>query len=283
MELKIFNHFEKTYLFTIFDSYKPPKKHMFRVHNHPALELSFIKYGDSDYLLEDNKYNAKSGMMFLIRPGEQHCIPTIYSDYLSAVNIHISPYYLWNTALDYIPISALHELINNTDSANLFYGFDSYFNELDNLLQNANSDDAPIRARRIVLSLLIDICDRLLPNIQVNNSSNALSLNFLKIQKTISYIDSNYSEKITIDDLMSISKLNKTVFSNSFKKFTGLSAIEYITLKRLDNATHLLKYTNEKVADIAFACGFNNISHFNSTFKSKFEMTPKEYRKSFSK
>ncbi len=280
MEIKVFDHFEKSHLFTLFDSKKPSKKNIYRVHNHPELELGFIKAGHADYILGNANYSAEDGMLFLVRPGEQHCVPTIYSDSLVSINIHISPYYLWNTALDYVPINALYELINGSDWQ-VFFGLNKYIEKLDSILNSAPSDDVFIDARRTILKLLIEICDKFSKNRTVLSSCASPSLNFLKIQNTISYIDKNYFEKIKVENLMKISKLNKTVFSNSFKKFTGLSAVEYITLKRLDNATELLKSTDNNIADIAFSCGFNNISHFNATFKEKFKITPREYRKTF--
>jgi AraC-like DNA-binding protein len=69
-------------------------------------------------------------------------------------------------------------------------------------------------------------------------------------------------------------------FSTQFKKYVGISAIKYLTKKRVHLAKDLLaKDSNLSILDISGMLGFENPSTFSKHFKQEFNITPKEYRK----
>ena len=63
-----------------------------------------------------------------------------------------------------------------------------------------------------------------------------------------------------------------------FKKYIGMSCIQYINNLRLDNASKLLTTTNKTIMEISLDVGFDNLSYFNKLFKRKYNMTPKAFR-----
>lgn len=62
------------------------------------------------------------------------------------------------------------------------------------------------------------------------------------------------------------------------KKMTGLSFISYVNERRLAVAAEALKKSNDKILSISQEAGFTNLSNFNRQFKSRYGVTPKEYR-----
>jgi AraC-like DNA-binding protein len=69
-------------------------------------------------------------------------------------------------------------------------------------------------------------------------------------------------------------------FSTQLKKYVGISAIKYLTKKRVHLAKDLLaKDSNLSILDISGMLGFENPSTFSKHFKQEFNITPKEYRK----
>jgi len=66
---------------------------------------------------------------------------------------------------------------------------------------------------------------------------------------------------------------------NQFQKHVGFSAVEYISHFRINRACRLLTNTKQNVLDIAFDCGFRNISNFNRQFRKITGCSPTEYRK----
>jgi AraC-like DNA-binding protein len=73
-----------------------------------------------------------------------------------------------------------------------------------------------------------------------------------------------------------------TSFSRFLKKRTGKTFIEVLNEIRLGYVSRMLIDTNLTIANIAYKCGFNNMSNFNRTFKIKKQCTPNEFRETYS-
>jgi transcriptional regulator GlxA family with amidase domain len=56
------------------------------------------------------------------------------------------------------------------------------------------------------------------------------------------------------------------------------SPANYIKTKRLERAAELLLASNERITDIAFDCGFNDVANFTKSFHGKYGVTPTSYR-----
>ncbi len=98
------------------------------------------------------------------------------------------------------------------------------------------------------------------------------------VKETITYMREHYSEKLYIADLASQANLNKEYFCRFFKSVIGKPPMEYLNELRIRQASRLLRETDSAVADIALACGFNNLGNFNRTFKKYTGSTPLHYR-----
>ena len=71
---------------------------------------------------------------------------------------------------------------------------------------------------------------------------------------------------------------SSSLFISISRRETGVGAMEYIAQLRLKLARELLRDTDKSVADIAFECGYHNLSNFNRQFRSAGGCSPKEYR-----
>ena len=98
------------------------------------------------------------------------------------------------------------------------------------------------------------------------------------IKAIIDYINENYMNNITIDELADTVNLSKHYFMRFFKKYMGMTCIVYINDYRLNIASNLLLTTRVQITEVAASIGITNLSYFNRIFKKKFHMTPKEYR-----
>lgn len=86
------------------------------------------------------------------------------------------------------------------------------------------------------------------------------------------------SEKLTLHDAARHVGLSDSYFSRVFRKETGLNFIQYLNAQRIEKAKPLLRYTDEKLSDIALAVGFEDHSYFTRVFKECTGMLPSEYR-----
>lgn len=109
-------------------------------------------------------------------------------------------------------------------------------------------------------------------------SSNGFVKKSSLMRPTIEYINEHFTEPLTIDQLAGVVHLSKSYFMGAFKRETGVGAMEYIAQLRLKLARELLRDTDKSVADIAFECGYHNLSNFNRQFRSAGGCSPKEYR-----
>lgn len=282
MKKEIYSETTGQLLFTLFDRSVEKKLNRFRIHHHTDTELGYISNGEGLYRMEHQKYTANKGKMFFIRSNEMHCIPTITSSALDSVNLHITPYYLWSICSDYIEAPILQTIMQKTPINHEYTGFDKYFITLKELLYKENSQSVNSAIRRNVLLIIIQLCDCISNDrekLPANSNTKAIAVSkFKNIQKAISYIDSHFDEKIKIDNLVSVTNLSRSLFSAEFKNYTGMSAIEYLTIRRIEKAMYLLKNTSMSVSSISGECGFTNLSNFNRLFKKTTKITPKEYK-----
>ena len=104
-----------------------------------------------------------------------------------------------------------------------------------------------------------------------------------QLQPVISYIQENYPQPITLENLASIVHLSEGQFCRSFKQLTGLPPFAYLVRLRILQSCRELSSTSKKITDIATTHGFNNISYYNRAFLKVMNMTPTEYRRQFLK
>ena len=105
----------------------------------------------------------------------------------------------------------------------------------------------------------------------------------LSISEIIEYIDDNFSEKITIDELAFLFKTNRATLCREFKKATGKTIIGYINDKKISLAKEKIRRTESTFTEIADQMNFDSIHYFTRFFKKQTGITPKEYRKSVEK
>ena len=99
------------------------------------------------------------------------------------------------------------------------------------------------------------------------------------VQKVMTYIDQQYGEMITREQLGIVACLNPTYLARIFKTETGKSMGNYILDERIKKAKLLLETSEMTISEVAQAVGYDNFSYFSKLFKDRTGMTPKEYRK----
>ena len=98
-----------------------------------------------------------------------------------------------------------------------------------------------------------------------------------KNEEIFSYINQNFTEKITLDDLCFLFNTNKTTVCKAFREVYGESAITYINRLRIKRAKELLRDGELNLTEIATAVGYSSIHYFSRVFKSYEGLSPKEY------
>lgn len=114
-----------------------------------------------------------------------------------------------------------------------------------------------------------------------NFNSEKFYYNSRRIEKVFDYMNNNYNKPITLSEVAGVANMPEASFSRFIKKRTGKTFVESLNEIRLSHASRMLIDTSNTVAEIAYKCGFNNISNFNRVFKRKKSCIPREFRESY--
>lgn len=146
-------------------------------------------------------------------------------------------------------------------------------------LSQKNGMEAFITLISVLHILSVSENQRLLCSVGMNTSDFA---NSDRIKKVCGYIEQNFQEKIKVKDVAEILNMTETTLSRMMKQRTGRSFVDFLNDYRIGFASRWLNETNQTIAEIAFRCGFYNISNFNRIFRKSKGYTPGQYRENFS-
>jgi AraC family transcriptional regulator len=100
-----------------------------------------------------------------------------------------------------------------------------------------------------------------------------------RINRTIDYIESNIENPMTLEELATVANFSKFHFSRLFQSIVGETPFQFILRVRLEKAaTFILNNNNESISEIAYKCGFSDISIFSRNFKNYFHVSASQYR-----
>lgn len=267
--------------FLVFDRVKDDFD--FPVHFHPEFELNFILNGKGvRRVIGDSMEDIENTELVLVGPNLQHgwelhnCINK---------NIHEITIQFHNDLFDQKLLSRrimkpIKDMFERSAHGILFSEkiakevtpkilrlskIDSidYFLELISILQ----DLATSRNQRLLSSY---------------TSHNKDFENSDKIKIIYEYVQKNYRNKISLNEISDLVNMSAVSFNRFIKKRTGKTLIEYVNDTRIGYASRWLIEKDLSIAEIAFKCGFNNIANFNRVFKKSKNCTPSQYREEFS-
>jgi AraC-like DNA-binding protein len=91
-------------------------------------------------------------------------------------------------------------------------------------------------------------------------------------------IEAHLFSQLTIAELAQQNNLSTSSFKREFAKLYNDTPANYIKTKKLEKAAELLLVSDERISNIAFDCGFNDLANFTKSFSDKYNITPSNYR-----
>ena len=125
------------------------------------------------------------------------------------------------------------------------------------------------------LYLFIDYLTRSTEGIKVHHVSK---LREFYIHEALEFIEHNFQNNISVEDMADVCGLNRSYFGKIFKEALGVPPQEFLMKYRMVKATELLKLTKLSVGDISSAVGYDNQLHFSRAFKSIYGISPRKWR-----
>ena len=125
------------------------------------------------------------------------------------------------------------------------------------------------------LYLFIDSLVRSCSFAQLNKGN---SLRDFYIKEAISFIEQNFQNAISVEDIAACCGLNRSYFGKIFHESMGKSPQDFLISYRMTKAAELLKLTDLSITDIINAVGYPNPLHFSRAFKNVYGSSPRQWR-----
>jgi AraC-like DNA-binding protein len=131
-----------------------------------------------------------------------------------------------------------------------------------------------------LLSLLQDLTEVKTATLCPNYYHHVVSKKFeTRINKVYTYIQNHFSEPLSLKQVANLVFMTQSNFCKFFKKATGSTFSDYLNELRINEACHLLIYSEDNISKIAQDCGFESLSYFNRVFLKKKNINPSLFRK----
>jgi AraC-like DNA-binding protein len=101
-----------------------------------------------------------------------------------------------------------------------------------------------------------------------------------RVTQVLRRIEDQPDAEFTLVEMARDARLSSWHFLRTFESLTGITPHQYLLRARLHRAAIRLAADSERVIDIAFDCGFGDVSNFNRAFRAEFGVTPKRHRAS---
>ena len=260
------------------------------------LSLIFIERGSGKLLCNGNELIFKAPLILCLNENE---VPKlIASSDFSATSIYFLPSCV-NGRFNFENIRDRHPAFSDTEKqdnyllmpfinrnhtdccmisidAETVTSVSSLIGILNNMLISQSDIYWPCRSRSILLELLSLVSRVLDNNKNIYNDEAVNSIQY--INSIITYLQLNYQNKITINELAKIFNTNRTTLNEVFYLETNKSIIDYLIKYRVDIAAMFLRDTMIPIAEIMERVGFNNPTHFWRMFKKHTGFSPSQYR-----
>lgn len=224
--------------------------HFFGPAVRPVYLLHYVISGMGRYTVGEQSFIIQAGEAFFIKPGEitfyqadsEHPWHYIWVAFSSDMDAFMKvPYHIKNKELQ-----SIMERFDNPERI---------------LLMNA------FHAAALTWSVTAALIEPVYQQVARDNY----------IETAVQLIKKRYTEKITVQEIADTLSLDRSYFSNLFKKEYGISPQKYLLYYRLKKAEELLLMNRYSISVIAVSVGFSDIYSFSHSFRKHFGKSPKEY------
>lgn len=247
-------------------------------HYHPECELTYIIKGIGTRFIGDSVEHFNEGDLVLIAPNIPHCwTNNSKGEENEIVTMQFLPTCLGNDFLNSPDAQVLIEMFQRAKRGILIKNLDS--GAIGKLLIELHKKNGLPR-----LSGFIDILD-----LVCRNKDNELLASELyaidvsefhsgRMRKVMEYIQEHLVDEIRQTDIAELVHMTPQGFSRFFRSTTGRTFVSFVNIVRIMEACRLLVSSEDDITQIAFECGYGNLSNFNRRFMEQKHCTPSEYR-----
>ena len=249
------------------------------VHWHDEFEIIYVRSGFLTVSISGESYIGKTGEAFVVSPGNLH---------LMGSQTGTVDYYTFLFPLKYISFRTddmLDEkLLEPLNSGHLMICprvKDTAKELCEQLIKiyEAKNDESEskittqVRTKIILLQFILEMWKK---GFVIENDTSGRNI----VEKEmVSYIQQNFTGKISLREFGEQFHLSEKYISRYFKEHFHITLSQYVTYLRLEHAKQLLQDTDIPVTDVAMQSGYQNVSYFIRSFQKAYAVSPLKYRK----
>lgn len=102
-----------------------------------------------------------------------------------------------------------------------------------------------------------------------------------QVNQLLDYLRENLAKQHSIDDLAKRTAMSRRTFTRRFHKATGMTLVDWLVNERLQQTRELLETTSMPVERISELAGFQTPLSFRQHFKKRYQVSPRDWRKTF--
>lgn len=259
------------------------------LHGHEFVELIYVEQGVAIHQFQDVSYEIQAGDVFIINPGEIHGYTVEPERTLNIINCLFFPELIHDSLLRELNIShtmdfyyvqpflnkesRFHHRVNLRGKA-----ADKVLDILNGMLEEIDSQSpgyqAYVRMQMIQLLLLLSRYYeewKAGAGVPVDSSERL-------VRRICGYIERNYNQKISLASVSELFHLGIRQLNRQFNKYLDRSVIEYVQQIRIEKAKIMLAETDEIIAVVASAVGYEDPAYFSTLFTREVGSSPGKYR-----
>jgi len=256
-------------------------------HYHPECELTYILKGEGTRFIGDNVQHFGPGDLVFAGPNLPHCWANDDANNTdpnsnNLLVLQFKPDCLGPDFLISPDAQSLLQLIEYGKRGLKFSG--PVVEEVGAALEKLQDESGLSR-----LTTFVHLLDLLVQTKEVEELTSELYVNDTRgfhggrMGKIMAYVKENLRDDIKQSDVADLVSMTPQGFSRFFRTTTGRTFVSFVNVMRIMEACRLLVNTDDDIIDIAFQCGYANLSNFNRRFSELKQTTPRDYRNQHSK
>lgn len=241
-------------------------------HTHDFYEMFLVTSGQVYHLINQKQIVMNCDTLCLVLPEDIHCFKKGDCQTAHFINIAFSKELFQQVACVHSSYGDVEEKKHVTQVARLPAGLSQAFLSKIIFLSKDSTNLYHISKKDVLVGIVLDG----LTYLQGRNEVEALAPIWLVNACESMRKKENYIRGLSW--FIEISGKSQEHLTRMMKKFYNKAPSAYLNSIKLDEATFLLKTTDNSILEILLECGFNNVSYFNNIFKEEYGMTPTRYR-----
>ena len=235
-------------------------------HTHKHMELFFIVGGRGQFLIEDRLYPVGVNNLVIINPNVSHTEVSLNAQPLEYIVLGIEGIELATGAAS----GGRFNILDHYESVEVSGCLRNILREMEQ--KNTGYEDVCQAYMEILIIRLMRTTALAVPEAPQTISANR------QCAAVKRYIDLHFKEPLTLELLAEESHMNKYYLSHAFKRAYGVSPINYMISRRIEESKYLLAETDLSLSHIAQLLGFSSLSYFSQVFRRTQAVSPREYR-----